>query len=486
MELFERANLLSEEDKPFWEDNAFSYNLIKANKTMSPNGYALRLTYPSRQEPDPCNIALMPYKDDLLGAFIVKEFSEEIGVAFTNPSSNWALLAHIFLEQTVCYLEAPTAKFKMKTVATRNLAIANKLSEHPIKDFDLLLRILRCDTDFFTTMTQSRPELSELTSRMQSIADELIDTGYKPSKPTLEWLSTTFGVDTKRMKVFIEAQALLSDGYDACMESKCGYIKLKRTDKGYYEMPSRIQGTKYALSSSTIFVPLTFLREQARVIMDNLKNNIVLARFKRDNDVVRDLLGSSNEAVLGTIFENTEFNPKNGACEYIEDRGYVRTVDVCSSALSGDVTRAISLARISGVLFIKPDMTAKDSLFNQLIPYGFHPSIAGADLNTVVVRFKEYLEKLNSQLPLLQMLYTNLTHDDKGIKFQNSAQAYVAITGYVDFQVTLTSSFVRSLHLFMLANPLLFPGYTGKPQELNDVSITTTSHIRTLGVATEA
>lgn len=461
----------------FWTPTVFSKQLINANTALAQSGYCLRMALPKKGSNDPLNLAEMPASDTQLGVLLINDYASRTGVSFTNnkSNSNWALLMSILLDNTVCYMETPSTRYKTKTICTRNLAIANNLSVNPIKNFDLLVAIMRGNVAFLEACRDANPALTEPLNTAIAISQTL--SLRRPIPAQLEWLAGTFGADKKRIKVFLEAQAMLNDGIGSCMESKLGYIKLKPTENGFYEMPTRIQGTKYAVDASTILMPLTFMREQARLLSEQLVKGIVLVRFKRDNDVFRDMLSTNNSAVLDKIYDDIEVTQFNSAPSYVEDRGYIRTVDICSSKIGDSVQRAISLARISGYSSIEPNL---DNLDAQLGEYGFHSSLATTDLSAVTDAFKSYIDRYGNSLPFLNMIYKGINKGFTG-ELTTVSQAVIAINEFVDAQNTLTSSFVRTLHVFMLNNPVLFPDYTGKPKSLDEAFLGG-GRFRTLGV----
>lgn len=473
--MFQPTQQLDAESAKYWADNAFSVGLIKANATLVPQGYSMRMSLPTKDNKDPLNIAELLMPDGTqLGVYLIQNY----GYAF-NPTAkidrklaNWLNLVHILLDNSVCYFEAPGAKFRTKLIVTRNLYLANALISKPIANFDLFYRILDSDTAYYDTLAINQPALAE-TARLAKEAMINLKGTTSQQKAAVEWLSQVFSCEIALVKSFIQAYDMVNqDKITNCVQGKCGLIKLKYTN-GVIDMPTRIQAAT-AIPMSSIFLPLDFMRKQARVLLNALKTNIVFARYLRDNNITRDIVASHNQGILTQLY-GAQIAKDFAEPKYFEDRGYISCVDLCNSKIGGDLTRAISLARLQGITFLQPDVSVLPSC-------GWHPSFPDTDFNMVIPEFKKYIAQMRGNMPFLCHIYCLVTQQAAApATFTSPYQVEESLYSYVDMQANLTSSFVRKLHLLMLDNPVIFQGYTGKPQDLGNLSVSSTPKFATLG-----
>lgn len=463
----------------YWTPTMFSNELVKMHNAAIQYGLTLHMSYPDKNaSQNTLNIAEIPYQGMQLGEYIVNQYAADTNTKFQNKKSNWVLLVHMLLEQTVCYLESPSEKFRQKIIATRNLALANILCGSPIKNFDIFYAILSLNFAGINALKAQNPNDASVFDIILNIMNTLQTNGFTLTNQLLDWFTSTFNASANDIKTFFSAYRLFQakNVNDECVENKCSYIKLTADDKGNLSLPKRFTGTKYAVTMDTILVPLHFMRAQAAWVLQQLATGVIAVQFKRDNDVVRDMLASSNSDILSAVFkENTPTLPAS----YVESRGYIRCVDICCSSIGEDVYRAISLARVLSMKVLHPDITKLDS---ELSEYGFSSSFASVDLNAVIPAFKSYVAQINTNLVFLTMVYKGINPSAGEASFTSPYQVEFAINQYVDLQSALTSSFARKLHLYMLNNPMLFPGYSGAPEDLSSVKITTAPKFQALGL----
>ncbi len=476
--LFQAAQL-TDEQRAYWANTLFAQELIKLHNVAVQSGLTLKMAYPDKApKANTTNIAEIPYQNMQLGEYIVKQYSQDTNTTFSNKKSNWVLLVHMLLEQTACYMEASSEKFRQKIIATRNLAVANTLCGSPVKNFEVFYKLLSQDINYFNSLRAHLP--AELVDGLIAMSQTIVNKQYSLSDAELDWFVQTFQSDKNTIKILLAAYKLFyTESINSeCIENKCAYLKLTADDKGHLSLPKRFSGTRYAVTMDTIMVPLQFMREQAAWLCNHLNNGLIFVQFKRDNDVLRDMLATANPQVLQAVYKD---NAPTFSASYVESRGYIRCVDICCSAIADDLFRAISLARILGVKLLSPDLSKLD---DELRDYGFSSSFANVSLTNVVPSFKQYISRINTNIAFLTMIYKGINPSVGDVVFTSPYQVEFAINQYVDLQDSLTSSFARKLHLFMLNNPMLFPGYTGEPEDLTGTPITTNGgKFQSLGLA---
>ena len=474
--MFQPTQQLDAIQSKYWLDNAFSKGLIQANAGLSLGGYSMRMSLPTKDNKDPLNIAELTMGDGTqLGVYLIQNY----GYAF-NPNAqidrklaNWLNIVHIMLDNCVCYFEAPSAKFRVKQVVTRSLHLANSMLTNPISNFDMLYRILDKDMAYYNNLAAAQPALAETARQAKDVMIQLAGTA-KQQKGALEWLAQTFNCDIGLVKSFQQAYELVKEDPIAnCVQGKCGCIKLKYNPDGTITMPSRLSAP-LAIPMSGILVPIHFMRLQANFICNGLKSKIVFTRYLRDNNVQRDMVASHNSGLLTQLY-GPQIAADFAEPYYDESRGLISCVDLCNSKIGGDLTRAIPLARMQGISFLDPDI-------NNLPACGWHPSFPETDFNMVIPEFKKHIGLMRGNMQFLTHIYLMLTQlQNIPATFTSPYQVEESLYSYVDMQANLTSSFVRKLHLFMLDNPLIFQGYTGKPQDLGNLSVSSTPKFQTLG-----
>ena len=450
------------EHADLWADNEFSA-LIIANNSKLPAGLALKLSYPSKNNQDTLNIANIPVNNTTLALNLISN----IGVTLKTKLANWVLLVRALLDNSVCYLENSSAdgRFKEKEIVTRNLFLANNLSEQPIENFGLLYAMISYD-------------LATLNQLPEGVRDnfiayaQVLQAGAQAKKKPLESLAKFFKTDIGVLKSYLKAYNALNTGLESCNSGKLFYLKLKPSQTaGKYNISTSMRNipTEYQVTSDYLLQPLSFMRAQMSQIAALQAENILYISFARANNIKRNILITQNRQVLAQIYnkpENTNF-----CFEYNEPKGYFSVIDLCGSELSNDTQRVITISRISAVQIIKPDY---QNLSKQLEPYGFDSTNAGTDFKSVLNTFKSYLDRYSGNLALLNSIYNSLqVSEAQHQTFQTAQQAIVAINEYVDLHNNYTTSYVRVLHLYMLRNPIFFPGYTGKPPKIEGISLNT-------------
>lgn len=478
--MFQATNNLTQEQKLYWVDNNFSAGLIAANGSVASSGYSMHLRYPSKDNKDPLNIAELLMPD---GTQLAVHLIQHYGNVYNTTTkvdmkqANWLNIVHILLDNTVCYLEYQGSKYRTKLIVTRNLYLANALSAKPIANFDMLYNIISGNISYFDQLAISQPQLSATVASIKMAIINLKGSAAK-QKEALEYISQLFNnCEIGLIKAYMQAYTMITQDTKAnCLQGRCGLIKL-RLNNNHLEMPTRIQATTEIPVASTL-VPLDFMIKQASVITNALQSGIIFARVILDNNTVRDMLASHNKPVLDKLYGSEIANSYAAPTIHL-DRGYISCLDICSSKIGGDLLRAISFARLQGISFIQPDIANLDT---QLQAYGWHPSFPDTDFNQVIPKFKGYVAKIKTNQQFLTMLYTTLVHNGNNTPtFTSPYQVEESLYSYVDMQANLTSSFVRKLHLFMLANPLIFQGYTGKPEDLGNLAVTSQPKFQSLG-----
>lgn len=450
------------EHENLWLDNAFS-SLIINYAAQLPAGLSPKLFYPAKVNTDVTNIANIPVGNTTLALKML----EAVESPFKHKIANWVLLIRTLLDNSVCYLENSSAdgRFKEKEIATRNLFLANSLADNPIPRFDILYAMIAGD---YNTLSQLPLELQ---TAFIAYAQAL-QAGVSTPKKQLDAVASCFKTDIGVLKAYIKAYKALCTPLSSCESGQLFFLKLKPGKiAGCYNISTSMRNvpTEYKVTSDYILQPLSLMRVQYAQIDKLQSENVLAISFMRANNVKRDILVTRNKAVLSQIFrkpENLEFQSI-----YTENRGFMSVLDICDSELTGSPQRLVTLPRIISLQVIKPDA---QNLFKQLEPYGFDSSNAGTDFNTVLTMFKGYLDRYSSNVKLLTNIYNQLQVDKNQCQeFANAQQALIAINTYVDTHNTYTTSYARTLHLFMLRNPLFFPGYTGRPEKVEGISLNT-------------
>lgn len=485
MNMFTTPAGLPAEDADFWTPCQFSAALIQANSALAPQGFSLHLTLSQKDAPDPQNIWELDFGGTSLGSYIIRAWDNaHPQVTITGTLGHWAVLQGILLNHTACLLYVPGGQFSKREIVTRNLAIANKLLGSPITGFNTFYALITRNKTFFDNALAQNPALKESYDIIIDIMNKLNKSVFNGKEikaidtKSLDWLCETFKCPDKNIiRTFIVNQALFEkDLTDTAENGKLCYMKFK-VEKGVTSIV-RANGAGYTVSKDDILQPITFLKKQIDVVSQMLNTGIIFVRFRRSNNFTRDMLASSNQDVLRAIFKDRTVTDPIPATQGILHKGYVRTVDLCESAISGDIQRYITLCAVSHLIYIKPDF---NNLAAQLKMYGYDPQMTQVDLRGVVPAFKGYIEKMSNNLPMLASVYESLSGEH--VQFTSPIQAAEKINSYVDVRVGATSVYRRDLHNWMLEHPLLFPGYNGKPINMENTSVIGTPKAVSLGIS---
>lgn len=241
-------------------------------------------------------------------------------------------------------------------------------------------------------------------------------------------------------------------------DNQVKFVKLNHTAKGNSITVPR---NKYAVENMTC-IPLYMLYAFIEGFKPLLQSNIVKFKYLKDNGTVRELASTLNKDILmdyyndsifvGTMLQGVDINSvQQGGMTLSSkmNRGYIKVPEVGSSIYDGTGVRSLNVARLLSAEIVSE----------------VDRSFIHVDLNSVITNFKDSIDYIVRKNPeYLVDIYKNVT----GVE-PDSSEVAVLVTklyDYVDSRgILLSTTFYRSLHLFMVNNPIWFPCYTGKPAQ---------------------
>lgn len=211
-------------------------------------------------------------------------------------------------------------------------------------------------------------------------------------------------------------------------------------------------------------MPMFALKEGIDVFYNMLKEKSYDVTFLKDGGQVRVMNTTFGKEVVDALYpDNKEFVNSNWDRVYdgnfdtnpTMDRGYIRVFELGSS-IYNNPTRSINFARIIGFNEAEPDM-----------------SYMYIDLESTLETFIKCLysrtwsnEEIDELIESLETFEVGSTRDLNGAKVKSVMQLENWATQQ---NMLLSTTFVRSLALCMIANPHLFNGYTGTPEVLQGI-----------------
>jgi hypothetical protein len=207
------------------------------------------------------------------------------------------------------------------------------------------------------------------------------------------------------------------------------------------------------------------MQEVANYLYEKAKTEVVRVNFLKDGGEYRSLDFTFNTEKLKEVYGDCDYVRNGLANSYVGDvfddgttlqRGYMKVIEIGNSRYDFP-TRNISISRIGKFeIGVEPDLTFVDIDVN-----------AAVEACTNALEFtKVSLDKVKSSLITFNLI------DDK------DAQSLLTMDDVSKFitdrRSILTSLWDRQIALYMLANPDIYPNYTGQPKETSsdeDLSI---------------
>ena len=207
-------------------------------------------------------------------------------------------------------------------------------------------------------------------------------------------------------------------------------------------------------------VPVFALKAYVTRFYANASSELARVTFIKDNGSERVIDTTFSQELLSSLYKDSSFVSTMLTTCYdgkflgstVIDRGYIRVPEVGASIYDGSGVRAVSYTRICS------------------IEYGVEPNMefARVDLDGVVFAFSGYVNKLKEKQ--IEQLVTalsmegfdvdTLTGKNRGLELVVDA---FQLESWADLQnKILSTTFQRSLALFMKTNPQWFGNYTGE------------------------
>lgn len=239
-------------------------------------------------------------------------------------------------------------------------------------------------------------------------------------------------------------------------------VKLTNSSKG-----TSISCPRNSISvDDLVCVPLFMQYAFLQGLIPQLDSKILKFAYLKDNGSIRELTSTLSDTILmdyyhdeeyveGVKSKSSQFNLERGGMMLSEkqSRGYIRVPELGASRYDLSGVRAINIARLLSVF----EVPSADRTFIDV------------DLGSVLYNFTQYLEFITVKMPgELSIMAKHLGLDDKTVAGESNTPALLSesIKSFVETRaILLSTSFIRTLHLFMINNPQWFPAYTGKKDE---------------------
>lgn len=219
------------------------------------------------------------------------------------------------------------------------------------------------------------------------------------------------------------------------------------------------------------FMALPFISSWLQGLYEVMEDNIVRIKYIKDDGTERTIDTTLNRKILESIYsqEHSEFmikscirsNTFDGDAYYLPfqgnpQRGWVRLPELGSSAIDDGGTRAVNFVRIASAEVISiedVDLTFVNVTLGSTEQYMFN-------------RINEC--EIKSDLSTLKGIYSGLREHGFKSELSYPVTVYhdvVGISGalkmFLNKNQYVGTSFRKSLHIFMISNPELFPNYIG-------------------------
>ena len=238
------------------------------------------------------------------------------------------------------------------------------------------------------------------------------------------------------------------------------YLKLTETKEGTRKIV-RPRNPLDLGKKGTRVIPLFAINEGLNYIVNSSKEGYISVKFRKDGGQDRDICFTFDFDKIFELYGNCDFYHKGIQTCYDGDLigsfkttqyGYIRVIEAGGSRYDTPC-RSVNFARIlSTEKGTKPDLTFID-----------------VDLNSAVSDFKRALptDAARTEELIKKMIASGLISEEEAIRVGKDT----SLDEWADGKAIVgTTVFSRSIASFMLANPLDFPKYTGKPMEISSGS----------------
>lgn len=234
-------------------------------------------------------------------------------------------------------------------------------------------------------------------------------------------------------------------------------VKLMSNSSGNYVQAVREPLVCSQMTCMPLFMQYAFMCG----IWTKMEEGIVKFTYLKDNDMARELTTTVNFNILMDYYDDNSFieHMLNGVDAFStnqggmqlsskQGRGYMKVPELGCSKYDKSGVRALNISRVLGAEMVES------------VPRTF----INVDLDMVVENFKMHIDNLllNSPDTVLEVAKALL-----GDEYNDGDSAIVVAGKLRDYVTTnetiLTTTYRRSLHMFMISNPQWFNNYTGTP-----------------------
>lgn len=261
------------------------------------------------------------------------------------------------------------------------------------------------------------------------------------------------GCQTNEMQAKYSSRIKL--GITDFMNHQIRLVKLNHTQKGNsVTVPRTIYNVE-----KMVCIPMYMLYAFVEGFKTIISNNIVEFSFLKDNGTVRVLNSTLSEDIIRQYYSDNMYisNMLSGVdINTVEqggmllsskmNRGYIKVPELGASVYDGSGVRSLNLARLLAANIVQE----------------VDRSFINVDLNSVIANFGDALDYLfkkdSSQIKECYKMVTGEESDEQDAVLVSKMKQFAESRS-----VFLSTTFHRSLHMFMVGHPEWFPLYTGTP-----------------------
>ena len=309
--------------------------------------------------------------------------------------------------------------------------------------------------DYLLSISMCYIEIPKYVTK-DNVAQRTFDKFLVTSSPAV--MAAWMGSDTESMRVKYGVRVQANQVDFVTREVRA--VKLNSSSKG-----NSITVPRSAFKTDNMTcIPLFMSYAYMNGLVNYMKDGILKFTYLKDNNTIRELNTTlsldilmdyyNDRGLVEHMLQSSDLFKSDSAGISVsskQNRGYVRLPELGSSRYDATGTRSLNFARI-----LKVEKVAEvDRTFIDV------------DLGSVIANFNDCIDWVVQKMPAeMSNIYKAVTGEDFNTTNAESAAVTISVKlkEFVNLRDTiLSTTFRRSLHIFLVSNPTWFPYYTGKP-----------------------